>query len=166
MPAAVALALLVGLYKLRPSQPVSVGPEGSKKLQASSFLLALAAAQSAVSAAGSAVGLADAAAGGGGGGGGPAIGPTWADNMPDYSAQSADDATKFAGMSCLESGYCSLGKLPEPYVGEVDSTEGLRAALKSAAYKKEVFLIMMGEGLMGAGGGCCGPSEGEGLVKA
>ena len=59
--------------------------------------------------------------------------------------------------SCEESGMCSLGKLGV-YVGEIDSTKGLKAALQAASYKNEVFLVVFGtinpEMAMNFGG-CC-----------
>ena len=58
-------------------------------------------------------------------------------------SSSEDDAARYAGLPCLKSGYCSLGKT-RAYVGEVDSTEGLQAALEATAYKKEIFLIAFG----------------------
>ena len=67
---------------------------------------------------------------------------TWADGLPD--PDESQDRTRYAGKQCLESGYCSAGKL-EPYVGEVDSTEGLRKAAAAAHYKRDIILLALGE---------------------
>jgi hypothetical protein len=47
-------------------------------------------------------------------------------------------------LPCRASGYCSLGRV-RPYHGEVDSTAGLRAALKAASFRREVILITIGD---------------------
>eukprot|EP00887_Chlorella_sp_A99_P004971 scaffold4.g4971.t1 len=45
---------------------------------------------------------------------------------------------------CAESGMCSIGKLGPPYIGEVDSTEGLKKVLAAAAFKQEVIIASHG----------------------
>ncbi|KAG2435830.1 hypothetical protein HXX76_007025 [Chlamydomonas incerta] len=57
-------------------------------------------------------------------------------------AAAAASATAGAGYSlpCERSGYCSLGKT-KPYVGEVDSSLGLRAALAARSFRREVILM-------------------------
>ena len=70
---------------------------------------------------------------------------TFADEL-EAARDVRHDGPQTAGLPCQESGYCSVGKLV-PYVGEVDSTQGLRAAANASSYKKEVILLTIG--------GCC-----------
>jgi hypothetical protein len=44
---------------------------------------------------------------------------------------SKEDEVPDPDLPCKESGYCSVGKT-KPYVGEVDTTEGLKAAVSRA----------------------------------
>lgn len=98
---------------------------------------------------GSGGGRSGVAAGGSGGGGPTCEGcpPTWADGLNSTAPPEppAEVAALHAGLGCLESGYCSLGRVGPAYVGEVDSTEGLRAALRACAFKREVALVTIGD---------------------
>ncbi|EFN57003.1 hypothetical protein CHLNCDRAFT_143657 [Chlorella variabilis] len=58
---------------------------------------------------------------------------------------SGDGGEDEPDLPCRESGYCSVGRL-QAYVGEVDSTEGLKAALEACSYKKDFFLLTIGSG--------------------
>lgn len=76
-----------------------------------------------------------------------ADGTTWADSLPSSEPPeaSAEQAALHNGLACERSGYCSLGRVGPHYVGEADSTQGLRAALTAAAFKREVIMITIGD---------------------
>lgn len=162
-------ALIAGGYasigtsaKLRVSQQVQ-----SKQLQPSSVVggaltaaqIAASAAQNAVAAAKDIVSAAVAGWLGGRAAGNDAadsIGKrTWAEELDASRQAEAGGAAAGAAtgpdvgvtpkLPCMASGYCSVGKMGEPYIGEVDSTAGLKAALKAAAYKRDVFMLTIGD---------------------
>ena len=68
---------------------------------------------------------------------------TLADLMEAEQPSEKADGPETDGLPCRESGYCSYGKLV-PYIGEVDSFDGFRRALRASCYKKECIHITIG----------------------